>query len=625
MRVLLKIYKSNRWNCILCYISSALVSMILFLFEGIRNMILGTMTEQEQMRSSLGIAVQTYIYVLLFVGMLLILYTISHYSRMRLRDYGIFMALGCEKRKVIYMIIAEYGLICLTSYVIGCIAGTLVLLFIRAIFLYEGISVILDLSVIVGLVLVTLRYLFFIFAAAVMLNLISLQRHSPAVLLKYREKKGRLPSVGISIVGAVSGILCVISAMLLIGWKPVTYKKMKYGIILALCGIYLCFTYLCGLVLYLLKKRERWYDNHLLTIKNLYYRYSESKNMILITFLINFFVLIFVNTNIVEYGNTSSDHWWKYPFDYVWMVKEEQVERIRYAAQDAAEDMSVYSCALPKDVDGTEYIAISVSDYERLAGKSIQLKHKEILAILQKATDDAEVMFQSDRVYLECGGSTELFRVKAETKEVLFIAQQPEMIRILVMSDEDYASIGMAQDERRVIVTQNAAEHDEALEERLNAAASSDEGLFYSREVCMLRDRQEDSVTLIFYICMGIFLAISNMTVLAVKVWSEVPLLSSKYGFLKMLGMDTGKVKNHIRGELSVYLKVPFWLSVAFGIIMLFYLLHGVDRMLIIQVIGLFSVMVLLEFSYIIGIRNYGYRLIAKRIEHKGREKYGCN
>lgn len=73
MKILLKIFKSNIWNCILRYISSVMVSTILFLFEGIKIMILGAMTEQEKMKSSLGITVQAYIYILLFIGIILIL------------------------------------------------------------------------------------------------------------------------------------------------------------------------------------------------------------------------------------------------------------------------------------------------------------------------------------------------------------------------------------------------------------------------------------------------------------------------------------------------------------------------------------------------------------------------
>jgi len=166
-----------------------MVSTILFLFEGIKIMILGAMTEQEKMKSSLGITVQAYIYILLFIGIILILCMMSHYSRVRLRDYGIFMVFGSEKRYIIQMILLEYGMICLISYVIGCIVGTAFLFLVKTILRFHDISVVWNRRMFMESFFTTLLYVLGIFMAAVVMNLANLQRHSISALLKYREKK----------------------------------------------------------------------------------------------------------------------------------------------------------------------------------------------------------------------------------------------------------------------------------------------------------------------------------------------------------------------------------------------------------------------------------------------------
>lgn len=139
--MLFKIFKSNLSNCFLCFISSGLISAVLFLFEGMKVLILSTLNEYDRTKSSIGIAVQSYIFVLLFVGIILILYTVSNYNRARIRDYAMFMVLGSEKKDVIRMILGEYGMIYGISYIAGCMVGMLLLPFIRYIFREQGIPV----------------------------------------------------------------------------------------------------------------------------------------------------------------------------------------------------------------------------------------------------------------------------------------------------------------------------------------------------------------------------------------------------------------------------------------------------------------------------------------------------
>ena len=118
-KIIVRIVKSSIRRCLPCLMSVILVSAALFLFEGIKEMFLGIMSKAERLRSSLGISAHLYIYVLLFIGIILILYTVNNYSRIRLRDYGTLLVLGSEKGAVIRMMLAEYGMISAVSYAGG--------------------------------------------------------------------------------------------------------------------------------------------------------------------------------------------------------------------------------------------------------------------------------------------------------------------------------------------------------------------------------------------------------------------------------------------------------------------------------------------------------------------------
>lgn len=100
MKVLLKILKKNVRNSIVCFMSTILVAIILFVFLGVKELVLGTMSMEERVRSQQGVAIQTYMYILLFIGLILISYTVSNYSRIRIKDYGMFMV-SEKKRKIL--------------------------------------------------------------------------------------------------------------------------------------------------------------------------------------------------------------------------------------------------------------------------------------------------------------------------------------------------------------------------------------------------------------------------------------------------------------------------------------------------------------------------------------------
>ena len=144
MKVLLKILKKNVRNSIVCFMSTILTAIILFVFLGVKELVLGTMSMEERVRSQLGIAIQTYMYILLFIGLILISYTVSNYSRIRIKDYGMFMVFGEEKKDIIRMIILEYGIICGISWLIGCVVGTPFVILLQSIFRKEGIQTVQD-------------------------------------------------------------------------------------------------------------------------------------------------------------------------------------------------------------------------------------------------------------------------------------------------------------------------------------------------------------------------------------------------------------------------------------------------------------------------------------------------
>lgn len=626
MKITVKIFKSNVWNCLPFFMSFILVTAALFLFEGIEAMFFYKMSAEEALRSNLGVSTRLYIYVLLFIGVILILYTVNNYSRKRIRDYGTFLVLGSEKRSIIRMVITEYGMISIISYIIGCVFGTVSLFFVRGVILSEKIRMDINARMYFGVVLKTLLYMLALYAAAVFMNVAYLQGNSLSSLMHQDRKKSSMPSVKACIAGTPCAAVCFVTAYLILGNEEIVpYIKMKYGLIFVLAGLFLCFTYIGGFLLYLLKKREKWYYKYLLRIKNMYYRFADNKNIMLLSFVINIVVLVFVNMNIVEYGDTDSRYLWKYPFDYVYIIEENRAEGFLQEIKTKEGTEDAYPCIFLTSTEYEEFIGMPVSAFNRLAGKDEELRPGEVIGILQKRESDEGALLPLGRVCLETGKETKWFNAKIQMNQILFAAHQPESIGVLALNDSDYDSAKEIQ-KSMSLITQTVKSYDKETEKRLkNTAESYDAALFYSKEELMLQDRKEDILSLVFYICMGIFLIISNMSVLAIKVWSEIPALSGKYGFLNKLGMDGNDIKCNVKKEISACMKVPFVLSFVTGILILAGIFGKAEYILDIKIVLLFAVLAAAHGCFIAGMTSYGYHLIRNRLnEGNGVMVWSC-
>ena len=622
MKVLLKILKKNVRNSIVCFTSTILTAIILFVFLGVKELVLGTMSMEERVRSQLGIAIQTYMYILLFIGLTLISYTVSNYSRIRIKDYGMFMVFGEEKKDIIRMIILEYGIICGISWLIGCVVGTPFVILLQSIFRKEGIQTVQDPCWLLKNIGSTCFYMCVILCIAVIMNIIKIQNNSLASLLNTEQKRGTVPSIKASVIGAIAGLICFVFAIILFSKVPMTYPRMKYGVLFSLTGLYLWFTYLGNVILRWVKKKEKWYDRHILTLKTLYHRFSENKNIILIVFIINVFVWVIVNINIIEYGNLSSEYLWKYPYNYVCMTEEKYTDEIHKVIKEPDEKIDEYAYIPLISNDGGEYVGISEDSYNKLTkNKKEHIKQGEVKAVLEKSKQDDENMFQDKHVYLKTATGMCKFAIKKEVKEVLFVAQQSDIIRILVMNNSDFDMLRSLQKKNTVIMTQQTEKETVIDEGKLKVCEKKYEIIGFYKGSLMKEDRSDDLTTLIFYICIGAFLIISGIMILSIKIWSDISNVSMKYGFLKKIGMESKEINKNVKKELSLSLWIAFILSIVISGGALSYITWNVDWLLKKQVLITFFALLLFQAGYIILLREYGWRLANQQIQSERREK----
>ena len=370
------------------------------------------------------------------------------------------------------------------------------------------------------------------------------------------------------------------------------------------------------------KKKEKWYDRHILTLKTLYHRFSENKNIILIVFIINVFVWVIVNINIIEYGNLSSEYLWKYPYNYVCMTEEKYTDEIHKVIKEPDEKIDEYAYIPLISNDGGEYVGISEDSYNKLTkNKKEHIKQGEVKAVLEKSKQDDENMFQDKHVYLKTATGMCKFAIKKEVKEVLFVAQQSDIIRILVMNNSDFDMLRSLQKKNTVIMTQQTEKETVIDEGKLKVCEKKYEIIGFYKGSLMKEDRSDDLTTLIFYICIGAFLIISGIMILSIKIWSDISNVSMKYEFLKKIGMEIKEIKKNVKKELSLSLWIAFILSIVISGGALSYITWNVDWLLKKQVLITFFALLLFQAGYIILLREYGWRLANQQIQSERREK----
>ena len=329
-----------------------------------------------------------------------------------------------------------------------------------------------------------------------------------------------------------------------------------------------------------------------------------------------------VNINIIEYGNLSSEYLWKYPYNYVCMTEEKYTDEIHKVIKEPDEKIDEYAYIPLISNDGGEYVGISEDSYNKLTkNKKEHIKQGEVKAVLEKSKQDDENMFQDKHVYLKTATGMRKFAIKKEVKEVLFVAQQSDIIRILVMNNSDFDMLRSLQKKNTVIMTQQTEKETAIDEGKLKVCEKKYEIIGFYKGSLMKEDRQDDLTTLIFYICIGAFLIISGIMILSIKIWSDISNVSMKYGFLKKIGMETKEIKKNVKKELSLSLWIVFILSIVISGGALSYITWNVDWLLKKQVLITFFVLLLFQAGYIILLREYGWRLVKQQIQGERREK----
>ena len=114
-KIIYKNFKSNIRKYILFFVSNIIAVAELFIFWGLNDVVVRAVTEPSIM---MGIKSDFMIAVGLITGVtiLLMVFSMRYYIKLRAKDYGTFIMLGMKKKMSYMLLFAEYIIGCIGSF-----------------------------------------------------------------------------------------------------------------------------------------------------------------------------------------------------------------------------------------------------------------------------------------------------------------------------------------------------------------------------------------------------------------------------------------------------------------------------------------------------------------------------
>ena len=547
-KIIYKNFKSNIRKYILFFVSNIIAVAELFIFWGLNDVVVRAVTEPSIMmgiKSDFMIAVG----LITVVTILLMVFSMRYYIKLRAKDYGTFIMLGMKKKMSYMLLFAEYIIGCIGSLLIGILLGNLLLYGILYCLNQYNPQIItlqkVDPVVYKNTILLCLGVMLGIF----IILLVWMDGRNLSSLMMKEEIKEKRPVSSKWLLFTVLGIVFIILAIK--QYKPGTWGYYFAHIYFLIGGI-LIITFSGAFILEQAKKGP-FYFRYALKINQLDSKYQSNILIILMLFVIHFFALSYIGTQIVEIlplDKTSSN----YPYDIIWMARqndEKYSEKIAEKYNGTVKHIPMIRATM---FYSQEEIGISESTYKELTGKAYGLSGKEIVIGIEDQNYQREEKV-TDKVLYDLFGWLYIGKFNPNKKEF-------ESSNILKDANYQYRIKEIhTQNVFGKFVPEDAGEgcedtvifSDEYFDKQWEKQAADDE------EVSMLEafsfpKTKEQKASNIFLLFSKLFilitLLISGVFIMVVKNLAEMSSYQRRYEFFHSMGMKQKEQKKNLSFEI---------------------------------------------------------------------------
>ncbi|MEG0857652.1 MAG: hypothetical protein RSG52_14375 [Terrisporobacter sp.] len=346
-------------------------------------------TNVSQINQGITVVVLNALLVITIVSILIQFYALKNYIQNRMYDFKTLMLLGMKKKDIYKSMGFLLGVSLLLSYFIGAILGNGMIFIFRKIYgVYLQSSIpqanIINVTLIsFGLCVVVLGFIMAIVQEiAIESSVMNISDTSMEEKMIKRRK--------------IIFILPIFLIIFMMFYCNPHWAESKYTVYPSII-IFAVFTYyVSGYILRRLKSKNQYSRKNILTLNLMFYKSrSYMKNSLLLYTLLFVMLSTYVFQIAALFPLDTKE---LYPYDYVCLGYEEdknQLENIKKEFDVKSNTYPVARITVPGGEDGGygnlyktlpigHHLGISESTYEKLSGKSINLKNKEISILYQE-------------------------------------------------------------------------------------------------------------------------------------------------------------------------------------------------------------------------------------------------
>lgn len=486
-----------------------------------------------------------------FMTLIFMSFSLSFYLRTKSKKLSLLSILGARRSTILLYVLIEYVCIYIISFVSGVLVGWVISKIITQVFVMYDFNVNLSMIQYMDISLETIKVsaiVYFLGFMGILFALLVRKDLSDSLKkgIKRERQYGRLSYIGI--VGAI------LIAWSLMNLREYTVLKMIISLLVCLVGIYIFISFSGGLILQLYAKffPSNYYKN-IIAVNELFYRYKTNKRVIFITLTLNFIVLFIVNGLVVSSLSigSKSEIEKSYPYDFTIFNPSqntnllEEMEVQNYKVIKAKRGYWEKSDAASKS--GEYLLCITDHSYNEISENHSDLTTSNALVIYQTS----EFLDAYEEQYKHFYVGEVPIKIRNYNSEI--ITGEDQNI-IAIITSEDYKNLDT--EEENIIVgnftNQFAGEANTLLDIG---------GETYLKAHIVKQLNMEKVTVLISSLFIGLFSSICCLSILGIKVYSELDTNLIKFEILDQLGASQMQRRRFIIKELKILIIVPILVS----------------------------------------------------------------
>lgn len=373
-KVILKNFRSNMKTYILFFISNILAVAELFIFWGLNDIVKDSITEKV---TALALKIDFMIAagVITFVTVCLMAFSMKCYIQLRIKDYTTFITLGMKKKTTYLLLLMEYSIGCVAALLLGIAAGSAALGGTQKL-LHRAYPDFLEIRK-VGFTVYrdAAGVSIFIMAAVFIVLLVWMDGRDLSVLMNQNVRNEKRPVSKRWLIMVIAGAAGIILGEVFYQGSDLTYI---YSHLVWAIGIVLVVGFGTSLFLNRLKRKEKFYFRHVISLNQLYSRYQNNLFIMGVLLVIHFFALTYLAVQIAAILPLDT-YRENYPYDMIWIARETDDEYAKELAEKYGGELKSFPMVRAVTFYGAQHIGISASSYEELTGKKYDLEGREIV------------------------------------------------------------------------------------------------------------------------------------------------------------------------------------------------------------------------------------------------------